>query len=135
MRNSKAPSHPASFIESHVSRKDKQTHFSRLIFTVEYIKAQQCDSKKNQTNKKKQQTSGTFSQRLSKDPCISQWTQTWQRHVDPSHIPLFYRVRLNKIIAVKTKSSTGVRGNCSDLFQEAKRHFPARKKMSLSAGC
>lgn len=55
MRNSKAPSHPASFIESHVSHKDKQTHFSRLIFTVEYIKAQQCDSKKTkqQINKKK----------------------------------------------------------------------------------
>lgn len=62
---------------------------------------------------------------LLKGPCVSQWNQPWQCHINPGHTLLFYWVGLNKIIAVRLRARQG-RVKCSDPHREGQTHLPEK---------
>lgn len=125
LRDSNAPLHPASSIESHVSRKTNPLladWFDCWIYRGSAVWIKNIRH--------------PWSVPL-KGPWVSQWNQRWQCHIDPGHTPLFYWVGLNKIIASRLRARQG-RVNCSDPQREARPHLPEKnttKKAPVSAGC
>lgn len=125
--DSKASLHPASSIESHISRKWKTNPILADWFDC-WIYSGSAVWIKNIRHPWSVPLSG---------PSVSQWNRRWQCHVDPGHVPLFYWVGLNKIITGRLRTCQG-RVNCSDPLREGRAPSSWKnttRKAPVSAGC
>lgn len=114
-KDSKALLHPASYTESHISRKETTNPILADWFDC-WIYSGSAVWIKNIRHPWSVPLSG---------PSVSQWNQRWQCHIDPGHTPLFYWVGLNKIITGRLRTCQG-KVNCSDPHREARPHLPEK---------